>query len=147
MHQQLALSRDTICLLPTSTTCPWSPGATESGGGILAFSQERALQTRKGSSLLVFCRLSSTHLLSCFMDSLYDPSWPGALGHSGVQRGRGGQLTFVGNAPSTNAHPVHLSIHASIHPPHLLIHPSTHSPMHPHTRAGFHLPILPSTIC
>ena len=43
----MALPPDTICLPPTSTARPRSPGATESGGGVLAFSQGRALQTRK----------------------------------------------------------------------------------------------------
>lgn len=77
---------------------------------------------------------------SHFMDSLYDPSWPGALGHSGVQRGKGGQLTFVGKAPSTNAHPDHPSIRPRIYPS-----PSAYPSIHPRPHAPTHSSILPST--
>lgn len=90
-HQQLALPGDTICLPPTSTARAWSPGATESGGVSLPSPREEPSKPGKGSSLLsqpwLLQAKPRPHLLHRFRDSLWDPSWPGALGHSGGQRG------------------------------------------------------------
>lgn len=145
---------------------PTSPGtiarATGSGGGALAFSQGRALQTLKGSSparlRLVCCRLNFTHLLSCLMNSLYDSflaRHPGALRvcrEAGVVCWPLLRNMISAHSPANyspihpptckpNPLPVCPSIHPSTCPPtHISIHVSILPSIHPLTQPSTHLP-------